>query len=86
MRVALDGHIEFTSSIRPFARQVRYLEGVRAHTFNEKFLGVRNWLWLEVVRVKFLDQEEGRDSGEDTHPRPATHLRKPDGVGRMHAL
>lgn len=37
LRVALDGHIEFSCSIRPFPRQVRYLDGIRARVFNENF-------------------------------------------------
>ncbi len=37
LRITLDGHIEFSSAIRAFPREIRYLEGIRARFFNENF-------------------------------------------------
>lgn len=37
LRVAMDGHIEFSSAIRPFARSVQHLDGIRARVMNENF-------------------------------------------------
>lgn len=37
LRIAIDGHIEFSSAIRPFPRSVHYLDGIRGRVLNERF-------------------------------------------------
>ncbi|MDP3673127.1 MAG: hypothetical protein Q8R69_25970 [Telluria sp.] len=37
LRVSMDGHIEFSSAIRSFARSVHHLDGIRARVVNENF-------------------------------------------------
>ena len=44
LRVAIDGHIEFSSAIRPFARSVHHLDGIRARVINENF-------WQELEKA-----------------------------------
>lgn len=44
LRITLDGYMEFSSMIRPFPRDVRHLDGIRARVFNENYwqqLGTR---------------------------------------------
>jgi hypothetical protein len=38
LRVAVAGHLEFTSAIRPFSRNLGHLDGIRAHLVN-----VQSW-------------------------------------------